>query len=262
MLDARMLLAIAEAAIDDAEKIFLDQFGTAEKIAKGGSDFATTADLDIERMLRSTLTTLTGIPVYGEEGGGVFEHEAMWVVDPIDGTSNYAVGNPLCAILVSLLVKSQPVLAICSLPALGKRLSTFSGSPLLVNGRPQPALKPADPACVHIGFGSIVADHDHEFHTRLRRALLAELSDEHARLRVTGSVGVDLSFTALGIFAATVTFSPFTWDNAVGVLLCQAAGLHVTDLHGNEWSPQSTGVIAGHPKQHALILELIDEIRS
>ncbi|AKK03467.1 inositol monophosphatase family protein [Corynebacterium epidermidicanis] len=262
MLDARMLLAIAEATIDDAEKVFLANIGVAERIAKGGNDFATTADLDIERMLRRTLTTMTGLPVYGEEGGGVLSDEAIWVVDPIDGTSNFAVGNPMCAILVSLLVESKPVLAVCSMPALGKRLSVCEGGPILLNGQPQSPLPEPDLSYSHIGFGSIVANHGHEFHTRLRRALLAELSDDHARLRVTGSVGVDLAFAALGVFSSVVTFSPFAWDNAVGVMLTETAGLTVTDLHGNPWTPQSTGVIAGTPVQHAHILGTINDIRA
>ena len=65
-----MLLAIAEAVVDDCEKEFLAGLGTAERVSKGKHDFATTADLKIELMLRRELTTLTGIPVYGEEGGG------------------------------------------------------------------------------------------------------------------------------------------------------------------------------------------------
>lgn len=261
MLDARMMLAIAEAVTDDAEKVFLDRIGTAERIRKGRGDFATSADLDIERMLRNNLTAITGIPVYGEEGGGVFEHDAMWVVDPIDGTSNYAVGNPMCSILISLMVEGRPVAAVCSMPAFGKRLTAYEGSALVLNGSPVVKKKEFDPELNHIGFGPIVAADGHEFHSTFRRALHTELSLEHVRLRASGSVGIDLAFAALGIYSAAVTFSPFTWDNAAGVLLCQAAGLTVTDLHGNPWTKDATGVVAGITDQHTMIMEKIREIR-
>lgn len=255
-----MLLAIAEAVVDDCEKEFLAGLGTAERVSKGKHDFATTADLKIELMLRRELTTLTGIPVYGEEGGGSLDDPAVWVVDPIDGTSNYAAGNPMCAILVSLLFEGQPIVALCSLPTMGKRLTAFEGSPLMINGQPQPLLQAPAPEVVQIGFGSLVASSSHQFRTRLRQELLGTLAASHTRLRVTGSVGVDLAFTAMGIFAASVTFSPFAWDNAAGVLLVQAAGGQVTDLDGNPWTTESVGIVAGAKDKQADLLATINQI--
>ncbi|MEJ6012604.1 inositol monophosphatase family protein [Corynebacterium sp. H127] len=260
-MDARMLLAIAEAVVDDAERIFLAGMGTAERVDKSGGDFATTSDLSIEALLRRELTAITGIPVYGEEGGGSLEDEAVWVVDPIDGTANYVAGNPMCAILVSLLYRGAPVVALCSIPALDKRLTAFAGSPLLLNGKPQPPIAHPHRREVQIGYGSIVADRRHDMSSALRHELLAKLADEDTRLRVTGSVGVDLAFVALGIFTAAVTFSPFVWDNAAGVLLVQAAGGVATGLDGHPWRIGATGVIAGVAAKHNEILSTIDEIR-
>lgn len=255
-----MLLAIAEAVVDDCERVFLEGLGSAERIAKGRGDFATSADVQIELMLRRELTNLTGIAVYGEEGGGSLAEDAVWVVDPIDGTSNYAAGSPMCAILVSLLHHGQPIVALCALPALGKRLTCFAGSPLLVNGKPQQPLATPAPELMHVGFGSLIAGGSHALDSTLRLQLLGALGQEYTRLRLTGSVGVDLAFAALGIFGAAVTFSPFTWDNAAGVLLAQAAGLTVTDLAGKPWSVGATGVIAGSKAVHAGILSTIKHI--
>lgn len=255
-----MLLAIAEAVVDDCEKVFLAGLGTAPRVPKGNHDFATTADLQIEAMLRRDLTTLTGIPVYGEEGGGSLDDPAVWVVDPIDGTSNYAAGNPMCAILISLLYEGRPIVALCSLPTMGKRLTAYEGSPLMINGAAQPPLAQAGQEAEQIGFGSLVASSSHGFHTRLRQELLAALVSTHTRLRVTGSVGVDLAFTAMGIFTAAVTFSPFAWDNAAGVLLVQAAGGQATDLSGNPWTTESVGIVAGAKDKHQHILTTINQI--
>lgn len=259
-MDARMLLAIAEAVVDDCEQVFLAGLGTAERVSKGAHDFATTADLKIEFMLRQQLTALTGIPVYGEEGGGSLDDPAVWVVDPIDGTSNYAAGNPMCAILVSLLYEGEPIVALCSMPTVGKRLTAYAGSPLLLNGQPQPPITEPDKDVAQIGFGSLIASKQHGFHSKLRHELLGILADDYTRLRVTGSVGIDLAFTALGIFAATVTFSPFPWDNAAGVLLVRAAGGEVTDLEGGQWFIGSSGVVAGTPATHQEILGTINQI--
>lgn len=255
-----MLLAIAEAVVDDCEKEFLAGLGTADRVSKGGHDFATTSDLKIELMLRRELTALTGIAVYGEEGGGSLDDRAVWVVDPIDGTSNFAAGNPMCAILVSLLLEGQPIVALCSLPTMGKRLTAFEGSPLMINGKPQPPLASPDPEVAQIGFGSLVAPTSHEFRSHLRQELLANLVASHTRLRVTGSVGVDLAFAAMGVFSTSITFSPFAWDNAAGVLLVQAAGGVVTDLQGEPWHIGSIGLVAGARDNHAAVLATINQI--
>lgn len=256
-----MLLAIAEAVTDDAERLFLAGFGNSERVSKGGRDFATTTDLKIEVMLRQQLTSLTGIPVYGEEGGGSLDDPAVWVVDPVDGTSNYAAGNPNCAILISLLMAGQPIVALCSMPTFGKRVTAYEGSALFINGAPQPVLDEPDPELVQVGFGSLIAGRDHTFRSTLRHRLLTKLAEDYTRLRVTGSVGIDLAYTAMGIFSAAVTFSPFPWDNAAGVLLVQAAGGTVTDLDGKPWTVAAKGVVAGTATKHAAILSTIDKIR-
>lgn len=255
-----MLLAIAEAVVDDCEKEFLAGLGVAPRVDKGNGDFATSTDLKIETMLRRQLTTLTGIPVYGEEGGGILDNQPVWVVDPIDGTSNFAAGNPMCAILVSLVAEGQPVVALCSLPTLGKRLTAYEGSPLMINGQPQPPLSEPREGLVQIGLGSLVGGRQEGFRSQLRQQLLAELVKQHTRIRVSGSVGVDLAFAAMGIFAATVTFSPHPWDNAAGALLVRAAGGAVSNLSGQPWTIDSVGIVAGAKAAHSELVTTIKRI--
>ncbi|MDO5075870.1 inositol monophosphatase family protein [Corynebacterium sp.] len=256
-MDARELLAIAEAVVDEAERVFVARIGAAPEVTKPGGDFATLADIEIEQLLRQLLTLHTGIPVFGEEAGGDLYADAVWVVDPIDGTSNYSAGSPMCAILVALLLAGRPVVSVISMPLLGKRLCAFEGSPLMLNGRPQPQLAEQRPLVAPIAFGSIVSPVNSAFPTLLRHDLLAKVAECYPRLRVTGSVGVDLAFTALGIFAGAVTFSPFVWDNAAGVLAIEAAGGCVTDLQGNRWQPGSLGLVAGTRAVHESILGTI-----
>lgn len=261
-MDARELLAVAEAIVDEAERVFVARIGAQPEVTKPGGDFATVADLEIEHLLRQLLTLHTGIPVFGEEAGGDLCADAVWVVDPIDGTSNYSAGSPMCAILVALLLAGKPVVSVISLPLLGKRLCAFEGSPLFLNGRPQPKLEDQQPLVAPIAFGSIVSPVNSAFPTLLRHNLLAKVAMQYPRLRVTGSVGIDLAFTALGIFAGAVTFSPYVWDNAAGVLAIQAAGGRVTDLHGEQWHPASQGLVAGTRAVHESILSTIRALES
>lgn len=254
------MLAVAVDAVKAAEEVFLDRIGAPPSVAKGEHDFATQADLDIESLLRVRLAA-TGIPVLGEEGGGDVHAERTWVVDPIDGTANYSVGNPMAAILVSLLVHGQPVVAVTSIPVVGRRLAVTEGGPITVNGEeitpdPNPDAIPAQ-----VGFSSVASPSGSEFTSHFRQNLLAELASTFLRPRITGSVGVDLAFAATGTFGGALSLSPHPWDNAAGVLLARAAGRRVTDIHGEEWTPDSRGGVAGAPASHEAILTTIARVR-
>jgi len=99
-------------------------------VDKGDYGFATVIDVEIERLVRAHLGKETpGIPVLGEEeGGGALESEAVWVLDPIDGTANYADGSPLCSISLALVRDGQPVLGIVAAPLLGERFVAVEGA--------------------------------------------------------------------------------------------------------------------------------------
>ena len=255
----RELLAVAEAVVGDAERVFRSSIGAEPMITKGAGDFATETDMEIEQRVRETLAERTGLPVFGEEGGGSLDEDTVWVVDPVDGTSNFSAGNPMCSTIVSLLHYGTPVVGVISLPMLGKRLTAVHGSPLYVNGVAQKPLEESSPLVAQVGFGSIVSAVDSRFPTMRRQALMRMLADLYPRLRVTGSVGVDLAFTALGTFGGSISFSPHVWDNAAGVLLVRSAGGVVTDLDGNTWGPRSHGVIAGTPLVHHALMSTIEQ---
>ncbi|KQB86703.1 inositol monophosphatase family protein [Corynebacterium lowii] len=261
-MDTQELLAVAQAVMDEAEAMFLRGVGTMERYEKAPGEYVTEVDLSIEEYLRTTLTQFTRIPVYGEERGGHLGKEPVWVIDPIDGTANYAVGNPLCAILLSLLVEEQPVLALCSLPLLERRLSAVAGGGLRVNGREHPPLLTRDTSIAQVGFSSLSSQSQCVYSTPTRHDLLAALSQTHLRPRVTGSVGVDLAFAAQGIFAGAVSFSPHTWDNAAGALLVREAGGVVTDPEGGPWVPSSPGVVVGEADTHALLVGTMRTLES
>ncbi len=76
---------------------------------------------------------------------------------------------------------------------------------------------------------------------------------------MTGSTGVDLSFTAAGIFGGAVIFGRHAWDNAPGAALVRAAGGIATDLSGNPWTVTSSSLVVGAPGLHAELLDVITD---
>ncbi len=133
-------LATAAEILDGASEQFIAGHRADSAVAKKGNDFATEIDLAIERQVVAELTRLTGIGVHGEEfGGEPIDSELVWVLDPIDGTFNYAAGSPMAAMLLGLLWEGEPLLGLTWLPFMGQRYTSMPGGPLLCNAE---ALEP------------------------------------------------------------------------------------------------------------------------
>jgi myo-inositol-1(or 4)-monophosphatase len=257
-MDLDALVGEASAILDAAVPPFLVGHRADSAVRKKGNDFATEVDLAIERQVVAALEEATGIGVHGEEfGGAAVDSPWVWVLDPIDGTFNYAAGSPMAAILLGLLHDGDPVAGLTWLPFTDQRYTAVAGGPLLKNGVPQPMLAHTAVSEALIGVGTFNADSRGRFPGRYRLAVLENLSRVSSRLRMHGSTGMDLAFVADGILGGAVSFGGQVWDHAAGVALVRAAGGFVTDVAGDAWSPESRSVLAGPPGAYREILDIL-----
>ncbi|KKC02056.1 inositol monophosphatase family protein [Mycobacterium nebraskense] len=257
-MDLDELVKKASAILDDATEPFLTGHRADSAVQKKGNDFATDVDLAIERQVVDALTEATGIGVHGEEFGGTdVDSEWVWVLDPVDGTFNYAAGSPMAGILLGLLHHGDPVAGLTWLPFVDQRYTAVVEGPLMKNGVAQPPLAPVDLADALIGAGSFSADARGRFPGRYRIAVLENLSRVSSRLRMHGSTGLDLAYVADGVLGGSISFGGHVWDHAAGVALVRAAGGVVTDVHGEPWTPASDSALAAGPRAHAEILEIL-----
>ncbi len=260
-MDLDALVAEASAILDDAAEPFIAGHRAKSAVSKRGDDFATKVDLEIERQVVDALAKATGIPVHGEEfGGAELDSPWVWVLDPIDGTFNYAAGSPMAAILLGLLHDGDPVAGLTWLPFTGERYVAVSGGPLTKSGVPQEPLATVELADSVIGVGTFNADSRGRFPGRYRLAVLEELSRVSSRLRMHGATGIDLAYVADGILGGAISFGDHVWDHAAGVALVRAAGGIVTNLAGEEWTPDSRSALAAAPGVHAQILEILRRV--
>jgi len=251
----------ASAILDAAAEPFIAGHRADSAVSKRGDDFATKVDLEIERQVVDALVETTGIPVHGEEfGGAELDSPWVWVLDPIDGTFNYAAGSPMAAILLGLLHDGDPVAGLTWLPFTGERYIAVSGGPLMKNGVPQEPLATADLTDSVIGVGTFNADSRGRFPGRYRLAVIEELSRVSSRMRMHGATGIDLAYVADGILGGAISFGDHVWDHAAGVALVRAAGGIVTNLAGETWSPDSRSALAAAPGVHAQILEILRKV--
>ncbi|GAA1462410.1 inositol monophosphatase family protein [Williamsia maris] len=260
-IDPPRLLSIAAGLLDDITPRFIEGLGAPSAVDKGGNDFATELDLELERTLSARLTEATGIGVHGEEFGGPdVTSGTVWVVDPIDGTFNYSAGLPLAGTLLALLHDGKPVLGLTWLPLFDLRYQAFVDGPVICNGEPVPALRPARLQDSVIAFGAFNLNSGGRFPGNYRVEILGEVSREVSRLRLLGSTGLDMALTAGGKLGGAICFGHHAWDNAAGAALVLAGGGVVTDLAGEPWHVTSSSMLAGSPGVHEELATIIEGV--
>jgi myo-inositol-1(or 4)-monophosphatase len=247
--DARLLLA-AEQAIDVGAGILRrGRSHIGALIEKGDRDFATDVDLQIETAIKTALGTATPeIPFLGEEGGG--DERAggpRWVLDPIDGTINFAKDSPLCAVSLSLVADGQPLLGIVDTPLLGERFIARAGQGAYLNGVRIAITDVGDLREAVIGVADFKVGGGSEEENRVHLALLGRFARESLRVRMHGSAALDLAWLAAGRLHATVMLSNLPWDVTAGLLLVREAGGRVFDYDGSPHAGDSRFTLAAAP---------------
>jgi myo-inositol-1(or 4)-monophosphatase len=254
-------LTTAADILDAASEPFIAGHRADSAVAKKGNDFATEVDLAIERQVVAALTERTGIGVHGEEfGGAPIDSELVWVLDPIDGTFNYAAGSPMAAILLALLWQGTPVCGLTWLPFVDQRFTALVGAGVRLNGEPVAPLAATTLAESIVGIGTFNVESRGFFPGRYRATVLEGLSRQCSRMRMHGATGIDLAYVAGGILGGAVSFGHHIWDHAAGVALIRAAGGVVTDLAGQNWSPASRSLLAGAPGVHEQMLDIVESV--
>lgn len=254
-------LYTAADILDGAAEQFVAGHRADSAVAKKGNDFATEIDLAIERQVVAELNLRTGIGVHGEEfGGEPIDSELVWVLDPIDGTFNYAAGSPMAAMLLALMWNGQPVLGLTWVPFVGQRYTSLPGGPLRCNGEALAPLSEGRLAESIVGIGTFNVESRGVFPGRYRSTVLEKLSRQCSRMRMHGATGIDLAYVAAGILGGAISFGHHIWDHAAGVALIRAAGGIVTDLGGQPWTPASRSALAGAPGVHAEMIEIVKTV--
>jgi myo-inositol-1(or 4)-monophosphatase len=247
--DAALLMA-AEEAVDAGVRIMRSgRSHIGAVVAKGDRDFATVVDFRIESLIKASLAQATpGIGFLGEEAGGDIGSESDgWVLDPIDGTVNFARGSPLCTISLSLVRSGQPVLGIVDVPFLGERFVARCGRGAYMNGHRITIHEVPSVREAMVGIADFKVGAGAEEENRVHLALVARLAHESLRVRMLGSAALDLAWLAAGRLNATLMLSNLPWDVSAGLLLVREAGGRVYDYDGSPHTAESRYTIASVP---------------
>ena len=227
----RLVAAVVNAAGQTALSRFRSRDFTVS--AKGRQDLVSDVDRTTEASLRDALTNAFPYTTFlGEEGGGTVG-DLAWVVDPIDGTSNFVRGMPHWCLSVGLLHLGRPVLGVIHDPNLNETFTGVVGTGAWLNGDPirVGSARPLSEATLGIGF-NLKAD-------RARHAaLIGKLISHDCLYRFMGSGALGLAWAAAGRTDGFWEERIMPWDVAAGLAIAEAAGAQVSDY----WSPECWAV--------------------
>jgi myo-inositol-1(or 4)-monophosphatase len=231
------------------------------------SNIVTESDFKSEVLIRKIISA--AYPehnILGEEHG--FEHKQSdytWIIDPLDGTSNYAARIPWFGILVALVQNGQPILSGAYLPMSNEMYLAQLGKGSTKNGRPISVTQEIDLrnllCCYSLDYSEDSTKTEREVQ------IMNSLVQNYRNLRSTNSI-VDFCMVADGRMGAALNQTMKIWDIAAPQLIIEEAGGKVTDINGQkiEYIPSVASLeenytaIASNPKVHDKICHLIDEI--
>jgi myo-inositol-1(or 4)-monophosphatase len=255
-------LNVMVAAARKAGRKLIRDFGEIENLqisVKGPGNFVTAADQRTEKMLIEELQRARpGYGFVGEEGGTIEgpDKTHRFIIDPIDGTTNFMHGIPQFAISIGLEREGQIVSAVVFNPVTDEMFTAEKGHGAYLNDKRLrvAARKTLADAVVATGMPNIGHGDD------VRANYLAQVRDVlavTAALRRFGAASLDLCFVAAGRFDAFWESGLSSWDMAAGLLIVKEAGGLVTDLHGGERPLQLGHILAGNEHLHPQLLKLL-----
>ncbi|MEO0139375.1 MAG: inositol monophosphatase family protein [candidate division WOR-3 bacterium] len=250
----RDLLKSVIYASKEAGKILLKHFGKNLKVEeKGLRDIVTDADKESEEFLRGFLTKeFPDISFFGEEGGGKIGG-LSWMVDPLDGTKNFAKGLDVFAVSVALLENGKPVMGVIHIPTKDLTFWASEGFGAYCNGK-RLVLDDGEgleKSFIATGFPHGNPELVDPYIEGLRKVLKRAMA-----VRRMGSAAYDLAMVAYGMFDGFWEFGLKPWDTAAGAVIVREAGAILTDIHGNDWNINSLTILTAKKNLHAELVRL------
>jgi len=217
---------------------------------KGKNDLVTKADMEANRIIIRTIKKeFPSHDFLSEETG--FENnydKYKWVIDPLDGTTNYTIHNPLFCTAIALVHNKEILLSVIYAPFLDEFYYTEKGRGAFMNNKKihVSKTKKLESSIILLG-----RSHRHQSHVNMAN-VQKNFKKKVLNMRILGSGSLDLAYVASGRVEACLLVPPSVslWDSAAGVLLVQEAGGQVTDFNGKPWKPGAKGVFATNKLVH------------
>ncbi len=252
------LVNIAVAAARSAGNFIMRNLDRVDQLtveSKGRNDFVTQIDRSAEgEIVKIIRKAYPQHAILGEEGGASGSNEVVWIVDPLDGTTNFLHGLPHFAVSIGIQVRGKLEHGVIYAPCTQDLYIATKGSGATLNNRKirGSTAKELDSALIGTGV-PIRADLLDAY-----LPMLKTVAGNSAGIRRAGSAALDLAYVAAGRLDGYFELGLKPWDMAAGIVLVQEAGGTVTELYDSRGDVMSTGHILAAPhKLHAQLSEAL-----
>ena len=249
---------IAARAAREAGTLLLRYFNRMENIPveeKQANDFVTEVDRASEQIIIQAIRkAYPDHAILAEESGDHAGNDYLWIIDPLDGTTNYLHGFPQFSVSIALQHRGELVAAVVHDPLRDETFSAHKGGGAYLNEHRIRVSKRKNLHGALLGTG--IPYRDPRFVDQYFGMMKALIKDT-AGVRRPGSAALDFAWLAAGRIDGFWELGLAQWDFAAGTLLVREAGGTVTDLSGGERHFETGNVVAGNVKVHPLMLERI-----
>mgnify|MGYP001399379668 CR=1 FL=1 len=259
MARSALLNVMVQAAVKAGRGLSRD-FGEVQNLQvslKGPSDYVSQADRKAEQTIRHEL--MRARPTYGflgeeseEEKGTDGAHR--WIVDPLDGTTNFLHGIPIFSVSIALERNDEIVAGVVYNPAMDELYTAEKGGGAFMNDRRLrvAARRTLTDTVISTGVPHLGRGHHGKYLVELRNVM-----GEVAGIRRLGSVALDLAYVAAGRLDGFWQWKLQPWDCAAGALMVRESGGIVTDEDGGQAFLASGNLIAAAPRVHSAMLPVL-----
>ncbi|MEJ1158120.1 inositol monophosphatase family protein [Prosthecomicrobium sp. N25] len=258
------LLNVMVEAVRKAGRSLARDFGEVENLQvsiKGPGDFVSAADRKSEEILQQELARARpGFGFLMEEGGTIegTDGQHRWLIDPLDGTTNFLHGIPVFAISVALERQGTIVAGVVYNPVMDELYVAERGGGAFVNDRRLRVSRRANLHDCVIGTGvPTLGRPNHPAYLKELEAVMAET----AGVRRVGAAAIDLCWVAAGRFDGFFEHDLNPWDVAAGMLIIREAGGFVSDFDGRDKIFETGGIVAGNEDVHRRLLAILKNAR-
>jgi myo-inositol-1(or 4)-monophosphatase len=252
------MLNFAIRVAKDAGRLLRDRVGTRIDIDhKGSINIVTDVDLASERLIREAISTYYPKHEILAEEGGLSESgsEYRWIVDPLDGTTNYAHGYPMFCVSIALECRGEVVLGVVYDPMRDELFAAEQGGGAALNNRPIHVSKTAD---LMQGLLSTGFPYDIKTSKLTNLDHWANFAMNAQALRRDGAAALDLCYVACGRFDGFWELNLSPWDTAAGALIVSEAGGRVSNFIGGPFSNYEPQIVASNGLIHERMIEVLN----
>ena len=261
--EAQLARATARLAIFEAGALIRDKFQSRGPLAidsKGAFDFVTDVDRSCEDLILDRIRKSFPDHTLMSEERPVENHSPshVWIVDPLDGTTNFIHGFPMVAVSIALAVHGLVVMGWVLDPLRRELFEAIRGRGAWCNDRPLVRLQhtPLQEALLATGF-PFRSKNLLDPYLQVFKTIFVQVSG----IRRAGSAALDLAYTAAGRVQGFWEIGLKPWDIAAGALLIHEVGGIVTDFWGTQDYMHSGHIVAGSPEIHRFLMENIAPLR-